>query len=134
VYEYGNARPLSPYLGLDQGLDGLIGNTSATIDDEAGVRLIISNSAPMDCKSNSVGGTRITDQLELTCVYPILQNQTKHQDLDFLTFLIGGNINPGCATVNAIEAIATIAPSSARNTGSSLILGLPQPPAISGRR
>jgi hypothetical protein len=43
-------------------------------------------------------------------------------------------IFPGCATVNAIEARATIAPSSPRNTGSSLILGLPHPPAISGIR
>jgi hypothetical protein len=102
------------------------------------------NSALMDCKSNLVDGTLITDQLELTCVYNSAKPDratsnmatinSQHQDLDFLTFLIGGNINPGCATVNAIEAIATIAPSSARNTGSSLILGLPQPPAISGRR
>ena len=102
------------------------------------------NSAPMDCKSDLVGGTLITDQLELTCVYNsakpdraalyMATTNSQHQDLDFLTFLIGGNINPGCATVSAIEAMATIAPSSARNTGSSLILGLPQPPAISGRR
>ena len=47
---------------------------------------------------------------------------------------MGGNINPGCATVNATLANATIAPSKPRNTGSSLILGFPHPPAISGMR